>query len=347
MSQLKVIAKELGTSPSTVSRALRNDPRISEAMRRQVANASQRLGYRPDQTIAAAMRRVRSKSDYVTAVIGLWWPGNWNEAQLLEHYPNLRGVLAAIRTTAASLHLACQTRDGLPTQPEAALRILRNRGVRGLLLLPGNPEVYRMPEAFEKLATVAVGNAIQGKVRSRVTPHFEDAYARIFQELHERGYRRPAVIVRNQARDERLYEARYLGAYEHACRRLGFFEPTEPLWIGDYGKDDTAERLANWLREQQADAVVTPYPQLRNLLNEQTMRGISGALGWVATGTTSEFPEVSGPLTNTAALGRESVYALNNRLHATLSDDVPDTRLLIKSTWHEGKTLPVIKTLAE
>ena len=60
MASLKEIAAELGVSPSTVSRALRNDPSISEAMRARVAESAERRGYRPDRGISSAMRRVRS-----------------------------------------------------------------------------------------------------------------------------------------------------------------------------------------------------------------------------------------------------------------------------------------------
>ena len=341
MSKLKEIATRLGTSPSTVSRALRNDPRISEAMRRRVARQAQKLGYLPDRTISAAMRRVRSRADHVEAVIGMWWPGSWSERQLRANYSSLRGVIDSIRSTAESLHLACETRDGLPEEPAAALRILQNRGVRGLLLLPGDPEVYAIPEVLNTLAAVAVGNAVQGSVRSRVVTHFEDAYARIFEELHARGYRRPAVIVRNHARDERLYEARYLGAYEHACMRLGWFERTEPHWIGDHQREGAIEQLDRWLRSQRPDAVVSPYTAINRVLAEHTRWTIPQRIGYVSTGTSSAIPEVAGPATDSAAVGREAVYALLNRLHSAASDNIPDTRLLIKTTWHEGKTLPV------
>ena len=69
---MKEIAARIGTSPSTISRALRNDPRISAKMRRRVLREAKKTGYVPDRTISSTMQRVRSGSSYVEAVIALW-----------------------------------------------------------------------------------------------------------------------------------------------------------------------------------------------------------------------------------------------------------------------------------
>jgi LacI family transcriptional regulator len=48
------VAKEVGVSQSTVSRALRGDPRVRPETRRRIAEAAERLGYRP-ATMAAEL----------------------------------------------------------------------------------------------------------------------------------------------------------------------------------------------------------------------------------------------------------------------------------------------------
>jgi DNA-binding LacI/PurR family transcriptional regulator len=341
VSKLKQIAQLLKTSPSTVSRALRNDPRISLNMRKRVDHEARKLEYLPDQGISSVMQRVRSGADYVEASIGIWWPGSWSEKELLNRYPNLAKIIEAIRGTATALHFNCETRDGLPEEPAAAARILRNRGVRGLILLPGNPEVFKVPQAFDNFVVVAVGNAVQGKVPSRIVTHFEDAYAVIFEELHARGYRRPGICVREEARGERLYESRYLGAYEHACRRLGWFEPVEPLSTSNDRPKQWKMVLEGWLKQQQPDAVVIPYGHTYETLKMLTAWPIPHRLGCVATCTKESFPELSGPSTNNEAVGREAAFALFNRLRTAVPDLLPETRILVKTTWYEGATLPV------
>lgn len=337
---MKEIAARIGTSPSTISRALRNDPRISAKMRRRVLREAKKTGYVPDRTISSTMQRVRSGSSYVEAVIGLWWPGSWTEEELRTRFPSLSGTLDAIRVTAESLRLACVPRDGLPKDPRAALRIYRNRGARGFIVLPGDPEVYRVPRAFSESIVVAVGNAPQGRVQSRVTTHFADAYATIFEQLRKRGYRRPGVVVRHNARSERLYEPRYLGTYEHYCKRLRYFREVTPLRVGDPAVKGVGRELEDWLESEEPDAIVTPYASIYHALQGKARWSIPGRLGCVITGVPPEAPELSGPITDAAAVGREAVYAMLNRLHNTDAASAPDTRLLIKTTWSEGSTLP-------
>ena len=55
------IAQRLGVAPSTVSRALRDDPRISAAVREQVRGIAGELGYRPNPLVSALMAHRRRK----------------------------------------------------------------------------------------------------------------------------------------------------------------------------------------------------------------------------------------------------------------------------------------------
>src|SRR5437016_2944553 len=60
------VARRAGVHPATVSRALRDDPRISVAQRAKVKRAAQKLGYRTNPLVAALMsaRGARHGSDY-------------------------------------------------------------------------------------------------------------------------------------------------------------------------------------------------------------------------------------------------------------------------------------------
>lgn len=62
---LKTLAEELGLDVSTVSRALRNDPRVKEKTRRLVHDLAERSGYRPN----AAARALRGGASGRVAVL--------------------------------------------------------------------------------------------------------------------------------------------------------------------------------------------------------------------------------------------------------------------------------------
>jgi DNA-binding LacI/PurR family transcriptional regulator len=65
--RLEDVARLAGVSPTTVSRALRNDPRISESTRAEVRHAANRLGYIPDA-------RASSLRGRATSILGLLLP---------------------------------------------------------------------------------------------------------------------------------------------------------------------------------------------------------------------------------------------------------------------------------
>ncbi len=67
---IRDIAKKLGTSHSTVSRALRNDPRISAAMRAKVQEVARELGYRANAVARGLVsRRLRSVALIIPDVV--------------------------------------------------------------------------------------------------------------------------------------------------------------------------------------------------------------------------------------------------------------------------------------
>ena len=59
-ARLEDVARLAGCSPTTVSRALRDDPRISEATRKEVLYAASRLGYIPDARASSLRGRATS-----------------------------------------------------------------------------------------------------------------------------------------------------------------------------------------------------------------------------------------------------------------------------------------------
>src|SRR5271170_1577519 len=57
----RMVAKHCGFGQSTVSMALKNDPRIPEATRREIAAAAAALGYQPDPHLARLMSGVKRR----------------------------------------------------------------------------------------------------------------------------------------------------------------------------------------------------------------------------------------------------------------------------------------------
>ena len=126
MVRLKDIAQIAGVSVMTVSKALRDEPDVSDATRAKIKALAQQMGYVPD----SSAQGLRTKT---TKLFGLVIPATTN--------PIYARIVFAIEERARELGydiLLAQTQN-LPEREDACLRRLLSRRVDGLFITP----VYR------------------------------------------------------------------------------------------------------------------------------------------------------------------------------------------------------------
>ncbi|MGH2642637.1 MAG: LacI family DNA-binding transcriptional regulator, partial [Chitinophagaceae bacterium] len=115
------IAKELGVAPSTVSRALKDHPFISQETKDKVKKVAARLGYRRN-ALAAGLRNSHSN------IIGLIVP------RISMYFQST--VITAIQNTVHSMGfelIVCQSNDSYPLEIELA-NVLYGSRVEGLIV---------------------------------------------------------------------------------------------------------------------------------------------------------------------------------------------------------------------
>src|SRR5579875_2795097 len=90
---IRELARECGVSVATVSRALNGHPEVSDATRRLVREAAERLGYRPSQS-ARALVRGRSET------VGLLWDTGYDASG--RRHPFLLALLVGVKRALSS-----------------------------------------------------------------------------------------------------------------------------------------------------------------------------------------------------------------------------------------------------
>ena len=202
-STMRDIAQRVGVHASTVSRALRNDPRITESQRATIRRAAQELGYRSNPLIAALMTARRSRRGHnYKATLGFlkkhpadrtdWFGQNYGQ------------LLAGARTRA--LAQGYQLEEFNLEDPELTPRriteILQHRGVQGLLVAPLHSIQDSIDLDWSKFCTVAVGYSLQHVPVNRVAHNHFSGLMLAVKACRSRGYRRLGLVLQERVAEK-------------------------------------------------------------------------------------------------------------------------------------------------
>lgn len=246
---LRSIAAAAGVSPMTVSLALRNHPSAAAATRQRVQRVAAKLGYRPDPTIARLMTHLRTQRSHrlQAALCCLTTFARLSD----EPYPTaiLQGAKQRAHELGYSMELLVVGHESTAT-PARLERILRARGVQGLLLLPmaGSGE-FRGVDHWERFSVVSATLSVTAPATHRVVPNAFDNVLELCRQLGAQGRQRLGLVTTREqdARVGHRFTAAIGWYNRHACAR-----PVEPL-VFDRA---IAVGFADWFRRERPDAII-------------------------------------------------------------------------------------------
>jgi len=324
------ISGQTGYSKSTISIALRNDPRLPAATRQAIQEVAKRLGYRPDPSLsviaAARWRRAEGASGLTLACL------------LDSQTPAprvLRAYLDAVAERATDLgYVAARFDLRAYPNPRALCRVLVQRGVRGVLV----PPVYT-PELLRDFdwSLFAGVNCGQGLWRPPYHVVNTDVFAAVQIALREcltAGYRRigAALFVHRYSADD---DARRLGAAFLEIAHITS-ERAEILPLESAPEDRTA--FLDWVSQKKPEAIVALHSGAARWLREAGYR-IPQDIAVVCLGDTPP-PELAHINPQLADVGRVSVEMLDVALrHNEIGPPARPRVVLVTPEWIPGPTL--------
>jgi len=179
---IKDIAQRLGITPSTVSRALANSPRISKKTKELVVSEARKMGYEPN-VIAAALRK--GKSDTVGMIV----PGI-NRS----FFSNVISGVEEMLNSAGYNLIIIQSNENLQKEQRAVQTLLQNR-VGGIItsLSVQSSDHAHIKEIVNRGIPVVQFDRITQKIAGPkiVNDNYSGAY-RSVKHLLESGYKRIA-----------------------------------------------------------------------------------------------------------------------------------------------------------
>lgn len=179
---IKDIARLSGVSPSTVSRALHNNTRISEEVRARVQEVARNLNFHPNQMARSLVNRK-------TRIVGVLFPESASTSMGHPFYPAvLRGLgkIAGER----SYHVLLGTGNENLSDEEAIRNLADSGYVSGLLLLAARDDSPEDQLLCQNLPVVEIGHPKDDAHRYYVDNNNIQAGYAATRYLLERGHKR-------------------------------------------------------------------------------------------------------------------------------------------------------------
>ena len=248
---IRSLARLLRISRTTVSEALRNQPRVSARTRERVQAAARAAGYRFNPLASSILSEIRrthlSTFHGVLAAVSLEEPAR-------PRFPGpfwlnlLRGAADRAAELGFKLERFMVGQRGLSVHRLDT--ILRSRGIRGVLIMPA----WRRPDftqlSWTNYTGVYADYLIDLPALHSVCPDHPRAMMGATERLHGLGYRRPGLVVLEQesSRLQHRWVAAFL-AYVHLHPELAV---VPPLLLPEM----TPEPFMRWFKKYRPDVVL-------------------------------------------------------------------------------------------
>lgn len=252
---IRTIARAAGVSPMTVSRALRAEKGVRPAIRERVLAEAKRQRYRPQpqiQKLMTQLAQVRRKQ-LISGICALTtdiWPKN-AEAYYCRMFAGAKIKAQELGFTWETVPLAAFIKN-----PRWAVRILRNRGVEGILFLP---TIHRSkapsdPALWADFSIVSATHYILDPGFHKVTPDQFRNMLELCERLSQMGCQRIGMVATRCAYEKvHHYWSGAMAAF-HIRERREF----SPLAV--YCNQGNTEELRSWFKGFRPDAIITETP---------------------------------------------------------------------------------------
>lgn len=335
---LRDVARRLKVSHTTVSRALQNDPRISESTRQRVKEAAQEMGHRPDPLLSAlAQYRHGKMTKSISAELA--WINQWPDPKQLHSFRELECYWAGALEEAGRCGFRLEEFViNKKMTPERVQKILLARNIQGILIPPhGGIDLNWQGVNWDNFCIVRFGYSVASPRAHIVTSDQLTDGMIAFENIRSLGYRRIGMVsYRKQGTRMTRFLAGYLYAQLQTTAKENLLSPF--ILEEDNPNLDQRQFIA-WLKRTKPDVILTDVVALREMLARAGYR-VPQDIGLAALSILDGNAD-AGIDQNSHVIGKAAVQLLISLINHN-ERGIPEVcrELLIEGRWVNGATLP-------
>ena len=334
---MRDIAQRAGVSHATVSRALRDDPRITAAVRKRLQKLAVRMGYRRDAKMAELMTHLRQGK--IRAFQGtLAWITNLNARD-----PDQRGMMEQFQTAAMAraeeLGYRLDVFPGISHADAPKLgRIFHSRGIKGVWAsIFWEVDYSQWNWDWRRFAFIHYGAEPKRRITDVVDAEDRENIQRLYEELAARGYRRIGVATIEHLEREALFELTS-GRLRFALRRPG--HPHFEACLVESLDSKGAAQIGRWIKRHDVDCIVSRWRGMTDLLKTIGYRVPQDiGLAYVTVRPASSEGVMSGIDVNAPLIAATAIETLTSAVEQRRFGlpEVP-RQTLVPGKWQQGTT---------
>lgn len=328
---IRELARLAGVSHATVSRALRDSPRISLEVRKRIQELARESGYQPHPLVSKLMSQlphVKTINRATLALVTASWPDWRRRAFPLELFTGIE-----LRARELGYRVEEFALEEYGNSCARLSDVLYARGLEGVIIMPLLHSPGHLSLKWPRFSSVTIGRSLVAPALHRVSFSHHQNMVLALRQLRRLGYRRIALVLDAELRSRvgNAYMAEY-GLYQQDIRaedRIPVLEQPEL---------DAAE-VAHWLRAQKADAILCNYAPTHLQLRAQGL-DIPGKLGYATLDRFPALPEVSGIDQRPREVGAATVDMLTSHLNRNeLGLPRVPKLMLVPGIWEMAETV--------
>jgi LacI family repressor for deo operon, udp, cdd, tsx, nupC, and nupG len=332
------IAERAGVHITTVSLALRNDPRLPESTRTRIQELAKKMGYAPDPMLSAlTVYRNRMKRVHHQGTLAWIHP----PLEKGERKPVFSKYRQGAEERCKELGYQLADFHFSDLGGVRLSKVLQARNITGLLIPPQAHSRAHLDFDWAQFSSICFGFTLTWPRLHLITNAQYSSTRIAVQALRDTyGYRRVGFVIARET-DERT-DQNFSSGYLSEQRK---FEPENRLPILSLtcvSMENEIEEIGRWYRENKPDCILFLHETVPLLM--QTLRVSTKVCGQASLSVPSKDDTLSGIYQNDPIIGRKAVDVLIDMIHRN-ERGIPQHRFqsFVEGEWHDGKTLHVQK----